>query len=114
VRLELGRDCGRPVDFLEVDGNVSRQHAAELEDTIWKHLPDLRPLTADQFGDYVDGTQQQHSDALALTQLLITYHLLRAYKADAPIPFARPVAALSRLQSLPNATEVEVLARGQD
>jgi phosphoribulokinase len=109
VRMELGRDTGRPVDFLEVDGNVSREHAAEVEDTIWKHLPDLKPLKADQFGDYVDGTEQQHSDALGITQLLITYHLLRAHSGDTPIPFARPVAALSRLQSVPSAAGVEAL-----
>jgi phosphoribulokinase len=108
--MELGRDTGRPVDFLEVDGNVSREHAAEVEDTIWKHLPDLKPLKADQFGDYVDGIEQQHSDALGITQLLITYHLLRAYSGDAPIPFARPVAALSRLQSVPS-VEVGALTR---
>jgi len=108
VRLVLGRDNGRPVDFLEVDGNVSREHAAELEDTIWKHLPDLRPLRADQFGDYIYGTEVRHSDPLALTQLLITYHLLRAYSKDAPIPFARPIAALSRLESVGDRTPLEV------
>ena len=109
VRLALGRDNGRPVDFLEVDGNVSREHAAELEDTIWKHLPDLRPLRADQFGDYNYGTEVRHSDPLALTQLLITYHLLRAYSKDAPIPFARPIAALSRLESVPQEAPVELV-----
>jgi phosphoribulokinase len=109
VRLALGRDNGRPVDFLELDGNVSRGHAAELEDTMWKHLPDLRPLRADQFGDYNYGTEVRHSDSLALTQLLITYHLLRAYSKDAPIPFARPIAALSRLESVPNEAAVEVV-----
>lgn len=102
VRLELGRDGGRPADFLEVGGSVSREHAAELEETIWNHLPDLRPLRADQFGDYNYGSEVRHSDPLALTQLLITYHLLRAYSKDAPIPFARPIAALSRLQSMPD------------
>jgi phosphoribulokinase len=109
VRLALGRDNGRPVDFLEVDGNVSREHAAELEDTIWKHLPDLRPLRADQFGDYNYGTEVRHSDPLALTQLLITYHLLRAYSKDSPIPFARPIAALSRLESVPQEAPVELV-----
>jgi phosphoribulokinase len=109
IRLELGRDNGRPVDFLEVDGNVSREHAAELEDTIWKHLPDLRPLRADQFGDYAYGSEVRHSDPLALTQLLITYHLLRAYSKDAPIPFARPIAALHRLQFLPESAPLEAV-----
>ena len=101
VRLDLGRDNGRPVDFLEIDGSVSRARAAELEDQIWKHLPDLRPLSADQFGDYSDRGEVRHSDPLALTQLLITYHLLRAYSGEAAQRFARPVAALSRLQSAP-------------
>ena len=111
VRLALGRDNGRPADFLEVDGNVSREHAAELEETIWRHLPDLRPLRADQFGDYNYGTEVRHSDPLALTQLLITYHLLRAYSKDAPIPFARPIAALSRLESVTQEAPVETVTK---
>ncbi|MGA9392152.1 MAG: phosphoribulokinase [Candidatus Sulfotelmatobacter sp.] len=109
IRLELGRDYGRPVEFLEVEGGVSREQAAQLEQAIWKHLPDLRPLRADQFGDYNYGTEVRHSDPLALTQLLITYHLLRAYSKDAPIPFARPIAALSRLQSVAHEEQVEVV-----
>jgi len=64
-------------------------------------------LRADQFGDYNYGTEVRHSDPLALTQLLITYHLLRAYSNDAPIPFARPIAALSRLESVPQEAPVE-------
>ena len=109
IRLELGRDCGRPVEFLEVDGGVSREQAAQLEQAVWKHLPDLRPLRADQFGDYNYGTEVRHSDPLALTQLLITYHLLRAHSKDAPIPFARPIAALSRLESVPQEAPLEVV-----
>jgi phosphoribulokinase len=111
VRLSLGRDHGRPADFLEIDGTVSRTHAAELEETIWKHLPDLRPLPADQFGDYNDGSDVRHSDPLALTQLLITYHLLRAYSKDEPVPFARPIAALSRLRSMPENTPLETVSQ---
>ena len=94
-----------------MDGNVSREQAAELEQAIWKHLPDLRPLRADQFGDYNDGSEVRHSDPLALTQLLITYHLLRAYSKDSPIPFARPVAALSRLKSVSEESPVEAVAK---
>ena len=111
IRLELGRDCGRPVEFLEVDGSVSPAQASQLEQAIWKHLPDLRPLRADQFGDYNDGSEVRHSDPLALTQLLITYHLLRAYSKDSPVPFARPVAALSRLQSVPEESPVEAVTK---
>jgi phosphoribulokinase len=97
IRLELGRDNGRPVDFLEIDGNVTGEQAAQLEDAIWQHLPDLRPVQEDQFGDYQDRTVVRHSHPLALTQLLLTYHLLRKYSDVATLPFAPPVAALSRL-----------------
>ena len=99
IRLELGRDDGRPVDFLDIDGSVAAHHVAELEDAIWQHLPDLRPLRADQFGDYQDRADTRHSEPLALTQLLLTYHLLRNYGDLSRMPFAPPVAALSRLQS---------------
>ncbi|HLF03534.1 MAG TPA: phosphoribulokinase, partial [Anaerolineales bacterium] len=56
IRLELGRDGGRPVDFLDVDGNVTAEHAAQLADAIWQHLPDLRPVRDDLFGEYQDRT----------------------------------------------------------
>jgi phosphoribulokinase len=79
VRLLLERDEGRPVDFLEVDGDVAAQHAAELEEAIWQHLPDLRPISDDQFGSYQDRRELRHSSPLALTQLLIAYHLLRKH-----------------------------------
>lgn len=99
VRLRLGRDGGRPVDFLEIEGNVSSENAMMLEDAIWQHLPDLRPVKEDRFGDYQDRTEVKHSHPLALSQLLITYHLLRKYKNISEMPFAPPVAALSRLQT---------------
>jgi phosphoribulokinase len=105
IHLELGRDGGRPVDFLNIDGKVSSEHAQQLEDAIWQHLPDLRPIREDQFGDYLDRTETRHSHPLALTQLLIAYHLLRKYKDLSNLPYASPVAALSRLQSVPPSNE---------
>ena len=99
IRLQLGRDGSRPVDFLEIAGKVSAGNAARLEDAIWQHLPDLRPVRGDQFGDYLDRTEMKHSHPLALSQLLITYHLLRKYNNLMEMPFAPPVAALSRLHS---------------
>jgi len=98
IRLELGRDNGRPADLLEIDGDVATQHAAELEDAIWQHLPNLRPVREEELGEYLDRGEIRHSHPLALTQLLITYHLLRKYNDLSQLPFASPVAALSRLQ----------------
>jgi len=98
IRLMLGRDTGRPVDILEIDGSVTPEHSAYLEETIWKHLPGVQPIPADQFGTYQDRGEMRHSDPLALTQLLLTFHLLREYGTGAQRLFSPPVAALSRVQ----------------
>ncbi|HMQ51205.1 MAG TPA: phosphoribulokinase [Anaerolineae bacterium] len=103
IRLELGRDNGLPVDFLEIDGNVTADQAERLENAIWQHLPELRPVQENQFGEYQDQAETRHSHPLALTQLLLIYHLLLKYSSVAQIPFATPVAALSRLGSGPAA-----------
>lgn len=100
IRLELGRDGGRPTDFLYINGKVSAEHAARLADAIWQHLPDLRPLDEGQYGAYLDRTEVRHSHPLALTQLLLAYHLLHKYDSLGQLPFAPPVAALSRLRYL--------------
>ena len=97
IRLNMCRDGGQPVDSLEIDGHVTAEQAAELEDAIWKHLPDLRPLREEEFGDYQDRSEVRHSPPLALTQLLIVYHLLRYYEDMVQLPFAPPVSALRRL-----------------
>lgn len=104
IRLQLGRDGGRPVDFLEIDGYVSAENATRLEDAIWQHLPDLRPVREDLFGEFQDRTETKHSHPLALTQLLIAYHLLRKYNSLNEMPYAPPVAALSRLQTTASTT----------
>ena len=99
IRLRLGRDQGRPADFLEIDGGVTAGHAAELEDAIWQHLPGLRAIGAEKFGAYQDRAEERHSQTLALAQLLIAYHVLRKYSDVSELPFAPPVAALSRVNS---------------
>jgi phosphoribulokinase len=100
VRLRLGRDEGRPVDFLEIDGDVAAQHASELEETIWQHLPDLRPVSEEQIGGYQDGRQRRHSPPLGITQLLIAYHLLRKHTDLSQLPDAARLPMLSRMGKL--------------
>jgi phosphoribulokinase len=98
VRLALGRDEGRPADFLTIDGDVAAQHATELETAIWQHLPDLRPVSDDQFGAYQDRGAERHSPPLALTQLLIAYHLLRTYHDLPQVAVAAlPASRLGRI-----------------
>jgi phosphoribulokinase len=99
IRLALARDTGRPVDILQIDGSVTPEQTAYQEDTIWRQLPGVQRIRADQFGTYQDGGAWRHSDPLALTQLLLTYHLLREYRTGAQRLFAPAVAALSRLRT---------------
>lgn len=101
IRLLLGRDAGRPVDFLEINGNVATQHAAELEDAIWQHLPALRPVADDQFGAYLDRSEIRHSPPLAITQLLVAYHLLRKFNDLSQLTL--PASTLPRPASLARA-----------
>ncbi|MCS7060000.1 MAG: phosphoribulokinase [Anaerolineae bacterium] len=105
VRLSLERDANRPVDVLEIDGNVSADQAEKLEAAIWAHLPGLRPLRPGEFGAFQESTETRHSNPLALTQLLLVYHLLRQYSNLTNLPMASPVAALSRLRAGSASTE---------
>lgn len=81
IRLQLGRDGGRPVDFLEIDGSVTASEAAELEEGIWRHMPEAQHLRPGMIGNYLDGLEPRHSNPLGLTQLLVAYHMLRAAQA---------------------------------
>ncbi len=78
IRLVLGRDDARPVDFLEIDGSVSPQQTEELEHLIWRHMPPEIEMHPDRLGLYLNGTQVEKSYPLALVQLLLAYHLFVA------------------------------------
>jgi phosphoribulokinase len=98
IRLNLGRDAGRPVDFLEIDGHVADEHVWELEQVIQAHLPDEPLLDVGHHGEYVEADVTHRSSSLALTQLLLTYHVLRMYRNVVDVPFAPAVAAMERLK----------------
>lgn len=79
IRLELARDIdGKPVDVLEIAGDVGDRRAKAMEDLIWNLIPEASHLRA-ALGQYQDAQQQTRmSHPLALSQLLITYHLVKA------------------------------------
>ncbi len=81
--LELSRDNdGKPVDILAIDGNISDEHANNLEDLLWKHIPEAGHLRGQSRGDVgaIDASRDGRvlSHPLALTQLLIAYHMVKA------------------------------------
>ncbi|MDX2097818.1 MAG: phosphoribulokinase, partial [Leptolyngbyaceae cyanobacterium bins.59] len=83
VRLELDRDMGKPVDVLEVDGHATGDQVRDLEHIICNEVPHLWPF-CNRDGNAelgsVTGTTGEalQSYPLALTQLLVAYHMLKA------------------------------------
>ncbi len=78
MRLELGRYESKPADFLQIDGSITGAKAEELERIIERHLPPNSQLDACKLGRYQAGLDESRSDPLALTQLLIAYHMITA------------------------------------
>jgi phosphoribulokinase len=81
VRSTLGREEGRAVEYLEIDGSIPEEPARALERGILDHLDACGAASPADLGLYTD-SQSQQSHPLALTQLLLVYHLLRARQSD--------------------------------
>jgi len=78
LHLELARDRdGKPVDVLEINGNISDKRAEGIEDLLWNLIPEAGHLR-DQVGqiDVANGARKSHP--LALSQLLVGYHAVKA------------------------------------
>jgi phosphoribulokinase len=94
IRLtESSRDNGGRWSALEIDGTVSPDHARQLDERIWSHIESHHRLRPDDIGGYLDGTSERHSDALALTQLLVAYQVVRAGLGRAVAPGGTRLAA---------------------
>jgi phosphoribulokinase len=75
MHLKLTRDDdGRPVDALHVHGYAPREDSRVLEKAIWAGLGEGTELPG--FLGELDGGQR--SEPLAITQLLLLYHLIEA------------------------------------
>jgi phosphoribulokinase len=77
VHLKLIRDCdGRPVDMLHVHGHAPREDSRIVEKAIWEQLSfDHGTVLPGTLGEYAPG---KRSEALAIAQLLLLWHLLEA------------------------------------
>ena len=83
IRLGLSRDMGKPVDVLEIDGHATVDQVKELERIMCNDVPYLGQFCSlegnQEIGKLVGTTGEiLQSYPLALTQLLITYHMLKA------------------------------------
>lgn len=83
IRLELDRDMGKPVDVLEIDGHATVEQVRELERMLCNEIPYLGQFCSlegnTEIGKVIGTTGETlQSYPLALTQLLVTYHMLKA------------------------------------
>jgi phosphoribulokinase len=81
--IRLGLDMGKPVDVLEVDGHATLEQVNKLEQLICSDMPHLKNIcdreSNPELGKIAGTTGETlQSYPLALTQLLITYHMLKA------------------------------------
>ncbi|MGH4007293.1 MAG: phosphoribulokinase [Pseudonocardiaceae bacterium] len=77
MQFKLLRDeDGRPVDALRVHGYVPREESRLLEKAIWSELGAETELPS-SLGQIGEGTR---SEPLAITQLLLLYHMLDAVR----------------------------------
>ncbi|MEN9565205.1 MAG: hypothetical protein RLZZ69_401 [Cyanobacteriota bacterium] len=83
IRLGLSRDMNKPVDILEIDGHATMEQVRELEKIMCSEVPYLGQFCSlegnNELGKLVGTTGETlQSYPLALTQLMITYHMLKA------------------------------------
>ena len=82
IRLGLDRDMGKPVDVLEIDGHATIEQVRELEKMLCHEVPYLGQFCSlegnEDIGKVIGTTGESlQSYPLALTQLLITYHMIK-------------------------------------
>jgi phosphoribulokinase len=80
VHLKLIRDAdGRPVDALHIHGYAPREDSRIVEKAIWEQLSTSHPAPMPEaLGGFSGG---RRSEALAIAQLLLVWHLLEARSA---------------------------------
>ncbi|HEY9629795.1 MAG TPA: phosphoribulokinase [Coleofasciculaceae cyanobacterium] len=88
VRLVLDRDMGKPVDVLEIDGHATAEQVLAVERMLCNEVPYLGQFCSlegdPNIGKIVGTTGETlQSYPLALTQLFITYHMLKAANVQA-------------------------------
>jgi phosphoribulokinase len=75
LKLERG---AQGTDVLEIKGCLSDAATQAIEDRMWDHMPSARHLRSDRLGLFHDGTAERRSNSLAVTQLVLTYYLVKA------------------------------------
>ena len=92
LRLVRGTE---DVDVLEISGAISDAATQAIEGRMWDHMASARHLRSDRVGVFQDGTVVRRSNPLAVTQLVLTYYLVKASALALKQEQLRQEAALS-------------------
>lgn len=75
---------------IRIPGEIDRERGAAIEEAIWEQMHFARHLRTEQLGLFAVGQDDAHrSESLAITQVLILYHLVTA-KATAAVSGDEP------------------------
>jgi hypothetical protein len=74
LRVQRGTDG---VDQLEISGKLSGEATQAIENRMWDHMAAARHLRSDRLGVFQDGKVERRSNPLAVTQLVLTYYLVK-------------------------------------
>jgi phosphoribulokinase len=69
---------GEGTDRLEISGAISDAATESIERRIWSHMPTAREARSGRVGIFFDGKTERRSNPLAVTQLVLTYYLIKA------------------------------------
>jgi hypothetical protein len=84
-------------DCLEISGSLSDDATQAVERRMWNHMPTAKHLRSDRLGVFADGQVERRSNPLAVTQLVLTYYLVKAMALVHKQEQLRQDAALSPL-----------------
>jgi phosphoribulokinase len=88
--------------LLRIPGDIAAEHAAELEESVWRRMSFANHLRVRRLGEFALGTDLLRSDSLALVQLLVLYHLVwaRANLSRGQMPERQPGRSLGGVTAL--------------
>jgi phosphoribulokinase len=65
-------------DILEISGAISDAATRSIERRMWTHMQTARDGRAERVGLFFDGKAERRSNPLAVTQLVLTYYLVKS------------------------------------
>jgi phosphoribulokinase len=76
-------DGGNGERRLFVPGDIDRDSGAAIEEAVWQKMAFASHLRTERLGEFTIGSDVHRSESLAITQVLILYHLVTAKAAVA-------------------------------